>query len=223
MLRMLRIRTQRALVRLVFRLLYYEANWAYPLSARLVSVGGWRQWQRLLLKEVKGHKFLEVGFGPGWLLKDLQEEGYYPVGIDLSPAMAKKARKYVPEVPLVRGDGRCLPFDDASFHTVIMCFAGLCFTPSALNEASRVLIPGGRLAITEVVNLKPKQPLEWLARFLWSLTETGELPSAENLLEQAGLQASSCWVRLGFAEVQIIVGEKIEPGANIATPSEAKE
>lgn len=209
MLRMLRIRTQRAFVRLVFRLLYYEANWAYPLSAWLVSVGAWKQWQRLLLKEVKGKKVLEVGFGPGWLLKDLQKEGYYPVGIDLSPAMTDKALRYVPEVPLVRGDGRCLPFDDASFDTVIMCFAGLCFTPSALNEASRVLMPGGRLAITEIVNLKPKQPLEWLARFLWGLTETDELPSAENLLEQAGLQASSCWVRLGFAEVQIIVGEKV--------------
>ncbi|GEM_PF-3454340 len=223
MLRLLRIRTQRAFILLVFRLLYYEANWAYPLSAWLVSVGAWRQWQQLLLKEVKGKKVLEVGFGRGWLLKDLQEKGYYPTGIDLSPTMAKKARKYVPEVPLVRGDGRCLPFEDASFDTVIMCFAGLCFTPSALNEASRVLVPGGCLAITEIVYLKPKQPLEWLARLLWGITETDELPSAESLLEQAGLKSSSYWVGLGFAEVQVTVGEKIGTQSDVTMASEARE
>ena len=194
---------------LVFRLLYYEANWLYPLSAWLVSAGNWRQWQRPLLTEVKGHKVLEVGFGRGWLLKDLRGEGYYSVGIDLSPTMVKKALPYVSEVPLVWGDGRRLPFKDESFDTVVMCFAGLCFTPAALEEARRVVVPGGCVAITELVTLTPKRPLEWVARFLWSLTETGgELPSADTLLEEAGLKPTSFWVKLGFAEVQVTVGEK---------------
>ncbi|MSQ15498.1 MAG: class I SAM-dependent methyltransferase [Dehalococcoidia bacterium] len=191
-----------------------RANWLYPLSAWLVSVGEWRKWQRTLLAEVAGNRVLEIGCGRGWLLGDLLRESYSCIGLDLSPVMLKKASESNPAAPFVLGDGRCLPFKGASFDTVVMCFSGLCFTATALAEARRVLVPGGRLAVTELVSLTPKRPLEWCARFLWSLTETGkELPSAEALFEEAGLKASSYWVKLGFAEVQVTVGEKVETPA----------
>lgn len=160
---------------------------------------------------------LEVGCGTGWLLHDIHALGYLCVGLDLSPAMVRKARKQAQDVPVMRGDGRALPFKDGAFDTVVMCFSGLSFTPAALEEAQRVLSPGGRLAVTEIVRLHPHTPLEWIARLLWGLTDTGaEFDPHELLLETAGFKGSSRWVKVGFAEVQVVVGEKIAKGAGMA-------
>jgi ubiquinone/menaquinone biosynthesis C-methylase UbiE len=54
-------------------------------------------------------------------------------------------------VDLHEGDAERLPFDDASFDTVV-CALSLCTIPdpaTAISEMKRVLLPGGRLLLLD--------------------------------------------------------------------------
>jgi len=99
---------------------------------------------------------LEVAVGTG-----LNLEAYPPdirlTGIDLSDEMLEiaraRARELGREVALRQGDAQALPFDDATFDTVV-CTFGLCAIPdidTALDEMTRVLRPGGRLILVDHV------------------------------------------------------------------------
>ena len=82
------------------------------------------------------------------------------VGIDLTPAMLAKAlprlrqHRFTP----VQGDVHRLPFPDASFdHVVLHLILAVVPNPRAcLEEATRVLKPGGQLLILDKF-LKPGQ------------------------------------------------------------------
>jgi ubiquinone/menaquinone biosynthesis C-methylase UbiE len=97
---------------------------------------------------------LEVAVGTG-----LNLEAYPPdialTGIDLSEAMLDVARGRATELErtatLQQADAQSLPFDDASFDTVV-CTFGLCAIPDhtkAITEMTRVLRPGGRLILVD--------------------------------------------------------------------------
>jgi ubiquinone/menaquinone biosynthesis C-methylase UbiE len=86
-------------------------------------------------------------------------EAYPPeitlTGIDLSDAMLDIARSRATELgrtaTLQQADAHALPFDDASFDTVV-CTFGLCAIPDhtkAITEMTRVLRPGGRLILVD--------------------------------------------------------------------------
>ena len=97
---------------------------------------------------------LEVAVGTG-----LNLEAYPPditlTGIDLSGAMLDLARHRTTELgrtaTLQRADAHKLPFEDASFDTVV-CTFGLCAIPDhtkAIAEMTRVLRSGGRLILVD--------------------------------------------------------------------------
>jgi SAM-dependent methyltransferase/predicted ester cyclase len=78
-------------------------------------------------------------------------------GIELSPEMAALGRRRAEdvdrEIDMRVGDATGLPFQDASFDTVV-CTYGLCTIPddaAAVREAKRVLRPGGRILLAEHV------------------------------------------------------------------------
>ena len=97
---------------------------------------------------------LEIGIGTGPNL------GIYPAsavvhGIDTSaPALslaARRAGRVARRVTLVEGDATALPFDDATFDTVVATFV-LCSVSDvgqSLREARRVLRPGGTIRLLE--------------------------------------------------------------------------
>lgn len=91
-------------------------------------------------------------------------------GLDLSPAMLRLARTRAADlglsVDLRVGDAEKLPFDDASFDTVV-CALGLCSIPRpdvAVAEMARVLRPGGTLLLLDHVGSSwpPVWALQWL-------------------------------------------------------------
>ncbi|RSM88483.1 methyltransferase domain-containing protein [Kibdelosporangium aridum] len=114
--------------------------------------GGGREW---VCSQASGH-VLEVAVGTGRNLP------FYPAdtqltGIDFSPGMLDVARQLAAklgrEITLTEADAGKLPFEDATFDTVV-CTLGLCGFPderAAIAEMHRVLKPGGRLLLLDHV------------------------------------------------------------------------
>jgi SAM-dependent methyltransferase len=109
---------------------------------------------RLLLGLRPGDGVLDVACGPGNFTREfarLVGPAGLAVGIDASPTMLARAARDTPrgEVAYVRGDAVHLPFRDGAFDAVC-CFAALHLfadTSVALDHMTRVLTPGGRIAL----------------------------------------------------------------------------
>lgn len=132
-----------------FRWLYHEGAWAYEGVAALVSAGRWNRWGMRALEHVRGARVLEIGPGPGHLLAAMRRQGLHPIGLDLSPMMARRARRRTGgAVPLVQGRAQALPFRGEAFDTVVATFpAPFIREPATWREAARVLRPGGRFVV----------------------------------------------------------------------------
>jgi len=121
---------------------------------------------------------LEVAVGTG-LNFDAYPSDVRLTGIDLSDEMLEiarnRARDLGREVVLQQGDAHALSFDDATFDTVV-CTFGLCAIPDidlALDEMSRVLLPGGRLILVDHVASSSR-----VARGVQRALETVTVPMA---------------------------------------------
>ncbi len=142
------------------------------------------QERRDLLSRARG-RVLELGVGGGASL------GFYPpqvsdvVGIDISPVLLERAASEAERfgngraaglpyrLHLHLGDAQALPYDDASFDTVV-AFLTLCTVPDprlTAQESFRVLRPGGILLVLEHVRAAPGRKLaRWQDRLdpLWT-------------------------------------------------------
>lgn len=99
---------------------------------------------------------LEVAIGTGLNLAAYPRDVTL-TGLDLSEEMLAIARTRAAElgrtVTLRQGNAHALPFEDASFDTVV-CTLGLCAIPdvdAAVGQMVRVLRPGGRLLLVDHV------------------------------------------------------------------------
>ncbi len=121
----------------------------------------YRKWRPELLKDIHG-EVLEAGVGTGRNLKYYQRDVRL-TGIDLSPAMLKKAEKRAKEarchVTLKQEDATRLssiPSNqfDWVFSTFICCVMPDPLQPLAIAQFIRVLKPGGRFRLLEMVYSK---------------------------------------------------------------------
>jgi ubiquinone/menaquinone biosynthesis C-methylase UbiE len=101
-------------------------------------------------------RVLELGVGTGLQLPHYTAADEV-VGVDPDPHMLRRARGRTAAAPvpveLVEASAERLPFEDASFDTVVASLS-LCTVPdqaAALREARRVLRPDGRLVFLEHV------------------------------------------------------------------------
>lgn len=89
-------------------------------------------------------------------------------GIDASPRLLVVARDRNPDSDIRVGDMEQLPWGDESFD-VVTSFRGIWgTTPHAMDEAMRVLAPGGRVAITVWGNVGKSSGAWMMAPFLWA-------------------------------------------------------
>lgn len=101
----------------------------------------------------KGDRVLDVGCGNGRLFPFLAPLKVDYTGTDNSEELLKIASRGHPEARFVAGDLMHLPFDDEGFNAVL-AVASLHHVPSdplrtrALEEMRRVLVPGGRLLMS---------------------------------------------------------------------------
>ena len=125
----------------------------------------------------EGRRLLDVGCGAGDALALAGERGAEAWGLDRSPG-ADRA---------VVGDAATLPLQEESVD-VVLAECVLCLTDleRALGEAERVLAPGGRLALSDVVvdGERPDLPAE-LAR-AFCLTGARRRETLIDRIETAG-------------------------------------
>ncbi|MDP6786583.1 MAG: class I SAM-dependent methyltransferase [Rhodospirillales bacterium] len=107
------------------------------------------------LGRVDGKRVVVVGCGEGRVVRLVSTAGADAVGVEANPRRLASARAApaAADETYVEGDGRDLPFDDASAD-VILYFGTLHHVADggqarAVAEAARVLKPGGLAYITE--------------------------------------------------------------------------
>lgn len=131
---------------------------------------------------------LEVAMGTGLNLP-WYPESVQLTGLDVSEELLSVARGRAADlglsVTLVHGNAHGLPFDEASFDTVV-CTFGLCSIPqvsTAIGEMHRVLRPGGGLLLADHIasSSRPVRAVQWLVERL-------TIPMAEEHFRRRPLQ-----------------------------------
>ena len=154
-----------------------------------------RQWDRLAreilpLPDYGNHlmevlpsvvRLVEIGVGTGTLLADLRSRAQEIVGVDHSPAMLEEARERIASVGMEGVDLRLgemshLPLSDAEAQGALLRMV-LHHAPQptrVLEEIARVLSPGGRLVIADLMRHEKEWTRERMAD-LWLGFEREEL------------------------------------------------
>ena len=143
----------------------------YDFLNTVMSGGRHYAWRRLATRaaaEGQSGAALDVATGTGDFVVKLGQmpETTEIVGVDFSPGMLEVARRKTERrglsarVTYALGDVHALPFADDAFASATVGFGVRNFTdvPLALREMVRVLRPGGRVAILEIVPVKGKGP-----------------------------------------------------------------
>ena len=119
------------------------------------------------------------------------------IGIDMTDEQVAKAsllRDGFPQVEFVEGGIEELPFEDASFDAVISNGV-INLSPAkhrVFAEAARVLRPGGRLALADIVSGRPIKERTRRNVDLWAACIAGAIPRSAylNALDAHGLRVA---------------------------------
>jgi SAM-dependent methyltransferase len=97
-----------------------------------------------------GTHVLDVASGPGYVAAEAARRGATVSGVDVAEAMVARAAAEHPDIEFRRADAQSLPFEDGAFDAVVGNFGLPHFgrPERAVAEGTRVLTPGGRLALT---------------------------------------------------------------------------
>ncbi|WP_137289782.1 class I SAM-dependent methyltransferase [Natronorubrum halophilum] len=137
---------------------------------------------------------LDAGCGQGTPVLERVCDSASAVGVDFSREQLELAATNAPAASLVQGDMTTLPFRDDAFDAVI-AFHSLIHVPidehqAALDEFARLLVPGGRVLLSEGTEAWTGENPDWL--------ETG----VEMQWHIAGAEATRTQLRdAGFAVV----------------------
>ncbi len=103
-----------------------------------------------LVRVGQGTRVLDVATGPGYVAAEAARRGATVCGVDVADAMLARARAEHPGIEFRRADGQSLPFENGVFQAVVANFGLPHFgrPELAVAEGVRVLVPGGRLALT---------------------------------------------------------------------------
>lgn len=148
-----------------------------------------------------GSRVVDVASGPGATARLLAAEYAVTVdGVDLGESTVERARSATADTHLVDGvrfhlgDAERLPLPDRSADAVV-CECAFCTFPDkaiAAAEFARVLRPGGRVGITDVVLTERGLPAELttLAAWVACIADARPIAGYVDILAAAGLATS---------------------------------
>jgi len=168
-----------------------QVPWLYDLGLWLLEATGLARWRRALVLGASG-RTLDLGTGTGRNLP-LFTPAARVVGVDPHPENLARARRRGPAAPLVVARAEALPFKAGAFDTVVagLVLCSVSDPAAALDEARRVLRPGGALRLLEHVRsggLAGK--LQDAAQPAWTAFTGGCHPNreTERAVAQAGFE-----------------------------------
>jgi ubiquinone/menaquinone biosynthesis C-methylase UbiE len=110
-----------------------------------------------LAKLKPGARIADLGCGSGVFTDLLQQQGYVPVGLDISPKLIELGKAKYPNVEFIEGDVEHLPFPSASLDGVLL--SGLVHhlpdPARCAAEAFRVLKAGGSFVAFDPNRMNP--------------------------------------------------------------------
>ena len=149
-----------------------------------------------LVRPVHEGRYLDLGCSAGLYTRGLARElqGGVAVGLDISPSMLREAHRRAQATgthpSFVRANAKNLPFFDATFEGAVCGGTLNEFGDPArvLRETSRILRPGGRLAVMGILRANSSR-----GRRLQSFLATGGIrffqpEELQSLLDHAGFE-----------------------------------
>jgi SAM-dependent methyltransferase len=148
-----------------------------------------------------GDRLLDVACGAGLAIELARMRGAACAGIDASRRLVAVARDRNPFADIRVGDMHALPWNDGSFD-VVTSFRGIWgTTPAAVDEIHRVLLPGGRAAVTVWGHIKASPGAWALAPY-----RLAEEPRVQNQAAMVALgrpgAGEELLARCGFVDIQ---------------------
>ena len=146
---------------------FYEDFWADAPADP--EPWAWERRRALLLGEAReGERVLDLGCGAGRFVAALRQAGADPVGVEIAEAALERARAVAPgaDLRLLEEDGS-IPLEHGSVD-LVWCSEVLEHVadgPHLLQEARRVLRPGGRILVTVPYHGRAQAALIALLRF----------------------------------------------------------
>jgi ubiquinone/menaquinone biosynthesis C-methylase UbiE len=121
-------------------------------AERLPQMPELRERSHELLAARPGDRVVDVGCGAGTATAQLAARGLTAVGVDASDQLVGVARSRHPGVEFITGTAQDLPLPDRSFqrYRAERVYQHLADPATALAEARRVLVPGGRIVLVDV-------------------------------------------------------------------------
>jgi len=118
----------------------------------------WEGLARAIIQLAPRGRYVDLGIGDGLLTLMLADVANEVTAVDVSPEMlarlrSRAAQKGVANLKTVEGDIQDLPLSDASFDVAVLSQAlhHAAEPAQALREARRVLVPGGRLLVIDLL------------------------------------------------------------------------
>jgi ArsR family transcriptional regulator len=154
----------------------------------------WEGLARALLQLAPRGRYVDLGIGDGLLTLMLSEVAASVTAVDISPEMlaqlkARAAQRGIANIETVEGGIEDLPLADASFDVAVLSQA-LHHAESpqkALLEARRILVPGGRVLVIDLLAHTEEWVKEQLQHRHLGFTE-GAL---EGLLRETGFERTT--------------------------------
>jgi ubiquinone/menaquinone biosynthesis C-methylase UbiE/biotin operon repressor len=154
----------------------------------------WEGLARALVQLAPRGRYVDLGIGDGLLTLMLSEVASSVTAVDISPEMlaqlkARAAQRGITNVETVEGGIEDLPLADASFDVAVLSQAlhHAEAPQKALLEARRILVPGGRVLVIDLLAHTEDWVRDQLQHKQLGFTESG----LEGLMSESGFERVS--------------------------------